>query len=482
MKTKNILKVALITAVMGITSCQKDFINLTPESDLSIPNFYKTSSDMVVAVNAAYDALQSTNQYGGLFFRLMEIRSDNALDLNPGGSAGVNYRIDIFAEEVTNTNLTDGYLALYAGIYRCNIVLDKIEAVSMDATLKNRIKGEARFIRALSYFNLVRLWGKVPLILTAMEPSQVSQLKRNDIAEIYGAIEEDLKFGAQNLSLSYTGADDGRATLNAAKSLLGKVYLTQQKWQDAKNILTEVVASKKYSLLTDPLTIFQETNKTNAEIIFAVKYGVAGREGHAAWITSDAGQGNRTVVDNSLATAYTATDKRLALIATVATANNSQFTPRKVYAALTSNQAINDFIVLRYADVLLMLAEAEAEVSGAPNSAAVDALNQVRKRAGIDEFALGSFANLAAFRAVIYRERRLELALECDRWFDMVRISNISGNANYAQLAINVSESRTTAGGRISILPRDFIYPVPDSEVNIYNDPSRFAQNPNYPR
>ncbi|TDE09606.1 RagB/SusD family nutrient uptake outer membrane protein [Dyadobacter psychrotolerans] len=482
MKTKNILRVALLAAAMGVSSCQKDFINLTPEADLSIPNFYKTPSDMVVAVNAAYDALQSTNQYGSLFYRLMEIRSDNALDLNPGGSAGVNYRIDIFAEEVTNTNLTDGYLALYAGVYRCNIVLDKIEAVSMDEMLKNRIKAEARFIRALSYFNLVRLFGKVPLILTAMEPSQVSQLKRNELTEVYAAIEDDLKFGAQNLSLTYTGADDGRATLNAAKSLLGKVYLTQQKWLDAKNILTQVVESKKYSLLADPLTIFQETNKTNAEVIFAVKYGVAGREGHAAWLTSDVGQGNRTVVDNSLSAAYTASDKRLALIATVATANNSQFTPRKVYAALSSNQAINDFIVLRYADVLLMLAEAEAEVSGAPNSVAVSTLNQVRKRAGIDEFTSASFVNLEAFRAVIYRERRLELALECDRWFDMVRISKIAGNANYAQAAINASESRTTAGGRISILPRDFIYPVPDSEVNIYNDPSRFAQNPSYPR
>jgi len=482
MKTKNILRATFIAAMMSAASCQKDFINLTPESDLSIPNFYKTSSDMVVAVNAAYDALQSTNQYGNLFYRLMEIRSDNALDLNPGGSAGVNYRIDIFAEEVTNTNLTDAYLAIYAGIYRCNIVLDKIDAVTMDQTLKNRLKGEARFIRALSYFNLVRLWGKVPLILTALEPSEVRSLKRNEVSEVYAAIEDDLKFGAQNLALTYTGADDGRATLNAAKSLLGKVYLTQQKWQDARTILAEVVSARRYSLLADPLAIFLETNKANAEVIFAVKYGVAGREGHAAWLTSDVGQGSRTVVDNSLTAAYEANDKRLALIATVATANNSQFTPRKVYGALNSNQAINDFIVLRYADVLLMQAEAEAEINRSPNAAALDALNQVRRRAGLSEPTLASFTDLAAFRAAVYKERRTELALECDRWFDMVRISNIAGNSTYAQQAINVSESRTTAGARISIQPRDFLFPVPDSEVKIYNDPARFTQNLGYPR
>lgn len=461
----------LLLVFIGLTACQKNFLDLKPLSQPNVDNFYQTANDFGNAVNGAYDVLQSASQYGGDFNTLIEARSDNVLDNDPSSNAGLRYNLDRFIEPTTNTILRDTWGSLYTGINRTNLILDKIDgaglpAVTIDAPLKARYKGEAQFIRALSYFNLVRLWGKVPLVLTAGTTTDARSYVRNEVAEVYAAIEKDLTDAGANLPVSYTGADVGRATAGAAKGLLGKVYVTQKKFTQAVPLLRDVITANTYRLLPNIADVFAVANKNNAEIVFAVKFkkGVGGAlsEGHALWYGTNIGDN----IEPSLRAAYPVGDKRLPLTVQIPVPSNVNVVPRKFYDEFSAtNDVGNDFPVLRYADVLLLYAEALNEVGYQPTGDALLSLNQVRTRAGAPVYTAAQLATQAAFRDAVINERRLELALENDRWFDLVR----TGRAVDALKAtgITVPASRT-------------VYPIPQAEIDTYNNPTTFAQNPGY--
>ena len=456
----------LSLSIVCLSSCQQGFLDLKPQSQPNVDKFYQTANDFGNAVNGAYDVLQSASQYGGDFNTLLEARSDNVLDNDPSSNAGLRYNIDRFIEPTTNSVLRDTWGSLYTGINRTNLLLDKIDAVSMDNTLKARYKGEAQFIRALSYFNLVRLWGKVPLVLKAGTTTDSRSYARNEVAEVYAAIEKDLTDAAANLPVSYTGADVGRATSGAAKGLLGKVYVTQKKYTQAITVLREVITSGTYRLLPNVADVFAVNNKNNAEILFAVKFkkGVGGAlpEGHALWYGTNIGDN----IEPSLRAAYPAGDKRLPLTVQIPVPSNVNVVPRKFYDEFSStNDVGNDFPVLRYADVLLLYAEALAESAVQFSSDALTALNQVRTRAGAPVYTEAQLATQAAFRDAVINERRLELALENDRWFDLVR----TGRA--------VDAIKLTG---ITVPANRLVYPIPQSEIDTYNNPSTFPQNPGY--
>ncbi|WP_461079952.1 RagB/SusD family nutrient uptake outer membrane protein [Spirosoma flavus] len=454
------------TLSLFISSCQSDFLNLTPQSQPNADNFYKTANDFNNAVNGAYDVLQSSNQYGGDFNTLLEARSDNVLDNDPSSNAGLRYNIDRFIEPTTNTILRDTWGSLYTGINRTNLILDKIDAVSFDATLKARYKGEAQFIRALSYFNLVRLWGKVPLVLKAGNTTESRSYIRNEVVDIYTAIEKDLTDAAANLPASYTGADVGRATSGAAKALLGKVLVTEKKFSQAIAPLREVISSNTYRLLPNVADVFLVSNKNNAEIVFAVKFkkGVGGAlpEGHGLWYGTNIGDN----IEPSLRAAYPTGDKRQPLTVQIPVPSNVNVVPRKWYDEVSAtNDVGNDFPVLRYADVLLLYAEALGESSIQFNGEALASLNQVRSRAGAPLYTEAQVNTQAAFRNAVIAERRLELALENDRWFDLVR----TGTAIDALKLTNI----TVPANRL-------LYPIPQAEIDTYNNPTAFPQNPGY--
>lgn len=462
--TRSIAVAALL--VTGLAACQKGFLDLKPLSQPNVDNFYQTANDFGNAVNGAYDVLQTASQYGGDFNTLLEARSDNVLDNDPSSNAGLRYNIDRFIEPTTNSILRDTWGSLYTGINRCNLILDKIDAVTMDNTLKARYKGEAQFIRALSYFNLVRLWGNVPLVLTAGTTTDARSYTRNTVAEVYAAIEKDLTDAAANLPTSYTGADVGRATSGAAKGLLGKVYVTEKKFSQAGPVLRDVVATGTYQLLANVADVFAVTNKNNAEIVFAVKFrkGVGGAlpEGHGLWYGTNIGDN----IEPSLRAAYPTGDKRLPLTVQIPVPNNVNVVPRKFYDVFSStNDVGNDFPVLRFADVLLLYAEALNEVGYEANGLALQSLNQVRSRAGAPVYTAGQLPTQAAFREAVLNERRLELALENDRWFDLVR----TGKAVDALKATGI----TVPANRL-------VYPIPQSEIDTYNNPTTFPQNPGY--
>ena len=448
-----------------LTGCKSGFLDLTPQSQPNADNFYRTANDFGNAVNGAYDALQSANQYGGDFNTLLEARSDNVLDNDPSSNAGLRYNIDRFIEPTTNTVLRDTWGSLYTGINRTNLILDKIDAIPFDATLKARYTGEAQFIRALSYFNLVRLWGKVPLVLKAGSTADARAYIRNEVTDIYAAIEKDLTAAATNLPASYSGSDVGRATSGAAKALLGKVLITEQKYTQAVQVLREVANSNTYRLLPAIGDVFTVANKNNAEIVFAVKFrkGVGGvSEGHGLWFGTNIGDN----IEKSLRSAYAADDKRLPLIAQIAVPSNVNVVPRKYYDEVSAtNDVGNDYPVLRYADVILLLAEALNEVGYQANGEALQLLNQIRTRAGVAVYTAAQLSSQAAFRDAVLAERRLEFPLEGQRWFDLIR----TGKA--------IDAIKVTG---ITVPANRLIYPIPQSEIDVYNNPGTFAQNPGY--
>ncbi len=454
----------LIAALMGLAACQKDFLDLKPLSQPNVDNFYKTANDFGNAVNGAYDALQSSNQYGGDYNTLIEARGDNILDNDPSSGSGLRYNIDRFIEPTTNSVLRDTWGSLYTGINRCNLILDKIDAVNMDATLKARYKGEAQFIRALSYFNLVRLWGKVPLVLTAGTTTDARSYTRNEIADIYAAIEKDLTAAAAGLPVSYTGTDIGRATSGAAKGMLGKVYVTEKKYDLAVAVLKDVVNGTTYQLLPNIGDVFLVTNKNNAELLFAVKYRKGGLlgEGHGSWFGTNIGD----PVEPSLRAAYSPGDKRLPLTVMIPVPTSVNQVPRKFYDELSATSDVgNDFPVLRFADVLLLYAEALNGVGYQATGEAFTALNRVRTRAGVAGYTEAQLPTKEAFQTAVIRERRLELALESDRWFDLIR----TGTA--------VDAIKVTG---ITMPAYRVYYPIPQSEIDVYNNKTMFPQNDGY--
>jgi hypothetical protein len=449
------------------TSCQKDFLELTPKSTIAPETFFKTSSDAITAVNGCYKALALGGQYGGTFQILMEQRADNFSDQDPSSGAGQNYQINRFSDNPGNTNLYTAWTSIYNGIYRCNTVLESIDPINMDNTLKNRIKAEATFIRALSYFNLVRLWGAVPLVTKIIDPVSAASLKRDDVTAVYTQIENDLIFAAANLPTSYGAADLGRVTQGAAKGLLGKVYLYEKKYSNARTVLDDVINSKVFSLLPNVADVFSATVKYHAEILFAVRFakGIAGQD-HGFWYANTQVIG----VDTTIQKAYNeAGDLRKTLVDPVKPTGNGNIMPRKFLDQPVNNAAGNDFPVLRYADVLLIQAEVLNELGYSNSTAAGTAfayLNAVRKRAGLKELAGTDLPTQESFRAEIYKQRRLEFPFEGDRWFDLVR----RGTA-IAEIAANK---------KITIAPFRLLYAIPQQEIDIMNNSATFGQNPGY--
>ena len=456
-------KILLLLSGLALASCGDDFLELTPKSQANAENFYRNEADLLAAVNGTYDALQSGDQYGGAFITVIETRSDNVEDNDPAAGGGRRFRIDQFQETSTNDVLEEVWGSLYAGVFRANTVLNRVEPIETDEALKNRYRAEVRFIRALSYLNLTRLWGEVPLILEAESPGEVRETAvRNPVDEVYTAVEADLQFAMGNLSEEYDGADQGRVTSGAARTLLGKLYLTQQRWDEAETTLRPVLGT--YQLLDDVADVFAVNNALNAEIIFAVRYrkDLVG-EDHGPWY----GVTNIPNITPSLLNAYAPEDERAALLefVPISEASATQVPRKFLDEPFSDNRMGNDFPVLRYADVLLMLAEALNEQNYSADGEALELLNQVRTRAGVTPLSAMDLPDQASFREAVLNERRLELALENHRWFDLVR----TGRAREAMQAVN-----------LSIQPFQLVYPIPQREIDVFNDPTTFAQNEGY--
>ena len=456
-----------------LTGCKDDFLEIVPETSLSSATFFTKPADFQQAINAAYVPLRSiVNDRAWL---LGEMHSDNTYYARNPLFGATEQQEDIAdfavptANGVTsNVHVLNQYRLDYQIIARTNQILASIDEVEFsDEAMKNNIIGQAKFLRAYAYFELVRYFGSVPLHLTPVPNREEAALPLASEEELYAQIIADASEAISLLPLK-SEQEEGRATSGAARTLLANVYIVQQKWAEAETLLKEVVNSGEYALIPEYADAFSNStgNKNNIESVFEVQFieGSAGLNGNFLYqfmprpmgpeelvtITGTSnpqpldGEGNNIPTPDLIA-AYEAGDEReeasIGYITLSGSAREDKVYPYiKKYArthALHNNHGMN-WPIYRYSEVLLFLAEALAE-QGKEGEAA-EYLNMVRNRAGLDDYSGGDLLE------AIYHERRVELAFENKRWFDLVRTGR----------AVDVI---TAYGERIKANPQDYYYP-----------------------
>lgn len=461
---KKILVLASLATLL-MTSCGDSFFNLEPASSVTIDKVYKTASDYNVAVIGCYAKLQSQVNF---YTECCEYRSDNLSLGAPTAGTQDRYDIDHFTEKPSNGILSSYWANFNNNVYRCNLLLDQIDGANFAENLKKQYKGEAMFIRALNYFNMYRIWGGVPATKHVVSAAEALKVARYSDEQMFDLIAGDLKEIVDNnyLPETYSSADMGRATSGAAKALLGKVYLTFHKWTEAKDILSQLIG--KYQLVSPIAQVFNVDNKNNNEIIFAVHFNkeIEG-EGHSYWynLTNASDDTNQT---SSLLNTFPTGDARKDLITYVQVEKNVRLM-NKFYdtKSPTFKTVGNDQILLRYADVLLMYAEAlnEIQYDASEGSLALKYLNAVRQRAGISNLTAKQLPSQEKFRKGILVERQREFPYEGQRWFDLVRMG-------FAKSVM--------AENGVEIKDYQLLFPIPQQEIEKVGNKSILWQNPGY--
>ncbi|KFC57668.1 hypothetical protein FEM08_35520 [Flavobacterium gilvum] len=466
----------------AFTGCQQDFIELSDPNRVFSGNYINDAASLKSALTADYNTLQPI--YNGPYQAFGDVVSDNST----GQIGAPSYNVlDTFTYDSTNGTFAVIWNASYKSIAQSNLVIGKGAAIAMDETLKNRYIAEAKFIRAQNYFNLVQLFGDIPLVATSIEDYHDSyNFGRRPVAEIYAQIEKDLNEAAAVLPASYSSSDLGRVTSGAANALLGKVYLTEKKYNEALTALNKVTG---YSLLSDFNSVFSTTNEMNNEIIFAVRYNRVLQAAPLPNIGSSFGiqmlpdnvtmAGSKGAKNNTempeWASLYSTGDKRAAI--SVAFSAGGLTTPyycaKFIDAQATSaTNAENDWIVLRYADVLLMKAEVLNELNR--TSEALAPYNEVRQRANVSTLLVPP--TQSDFRTAVETERRLELCLEGHRWFDLVRTGRALVVMD-AHFAANTGTGKYYATKPV-IQSKHLLFPIPFTEIQ--TNPKLLPNNPGY--
>lgn len=468
---KNILIISIGIVAFTFFSCSDGFTDLAPKSQRNAGNFYNTASDMEVAVNAIYNTLHANGCYNQSYWVLQELRGDNSF----WDGTGLAREISVFDkfEEFPTSNLTlDAWNDSYRGIARANIVIDRIVDVDMDAGLKDQYVGEALFLRSLYYYHLAVAFGNIPLVIN--EPSSVEEgLAHVQVpaSTVYDQLIIDLTDAESKLKASYSSADVGRATKGAAATLLAKIYLTNGDNTNAATTLRRVMSSYGYSLVDDYGGLWGVENEHNSESIFEVEFaGGFSNQGNS--FTNDFSaplptsvSGFRNIPELDLIAAYEDGDLRFS-----STLDTAYTDDGGMYHSLSTDEirwtnkwgttnafqegdAPNNWVVFRYADVLLMLAEAIGE-----GTEGYGLINQVRARAG-----LGSIdaSTPGSYMEKLLKERRIEFAFENHRWADLLRFGM----------------AETIMGAQGKSPQGRLLFAIPQRELDLN---SSFTQNPGF--
>ncbi len=466
---KKIICTLSILSLLG--SCSSDLLNTLPEADKVTSNFYKDASQIEQGVNGVYGSLQYTGQYKQGLLTIGEIPSDNTFDEVPANDNFTYGEFDFFTIQPTNSLIENAWKDNYVGIQQANIILNRIGSITdmSEGTKKTRI-GEMKFLRALMYFNLVRIFGDVPLV--TQETTDVNSYfgqSRTPANEVYNFVEGELKEAITLLPA--TAAQKGRATKGAALGILGRVLMTRNKFSEALPYLSQI-DGLGYSLLSDVTKIFDVTNKNNAEIIFDVQFasGLNGNsEGSNAFQLFSpsgtvSGAKGHNLPTKEVYNLYSSADKRRNAYIGL-TNNGVPYTKKLVKTSSAVDDGGSNVVVIRLADVYLMMAECYAQANDLTNANLY--LNKIKTRAGITNVNLTS---QQALLAEIDKERRLELIGEGHRWFDLVR----TGKAVQVMTQyFAVTPGYSTA----TIDQHNLLMPVPQNQIN--TDPA-IKQNPGY--
>ncbi|CAZ97150.1 RagB/SusD family nutrient uptake outer membrane protein [Zobellia galactanivorans] len=424
---KKYLYILIVVMTLVVTSCEKELIQ-NPNTSKVADNFYTNETELEEAVNAVFATLQLTGVYNTAMPAVGELPGEDAYDETPANDGGVYGMLDDFNVIPQSELIADVWEDSYQGIQRANIVINRIQDIEFaEEATKDARKGEMLFIRAMLYFNLVRTFGDVPLVIDEVaNPQDYFGQTRTPVSEVYLQIISDLD---EAVGLLPVRNDDnkGRVVKTAAQTLLGKVYLTLKDYAKAKSYLDAVVESKSHKLIAAD-QVFSLENELNDELIFVVQYASglsSNTEGSDAYrmfnptgrveenMTGTKGHG---VLKPDFYALYTEADARkdvyVKTLESGLAFNNKIAVPTTVVADSDS-----DWVVLRYADVLLMLAEIENELGN--GAEAIDYLDEVRNRANLGDYT-GATDKESVF-GEIDLQRRLELVWEGHRWFDLLR-------------------------------------------------------------
>lgn len=472
---KRLLVIAsLSTLLLFINSCEDDFLVKSPPDSLTQDGYYNSSERAVLGVNAIYRSV--ADSWHRELFRIntvvpgeMDLTNTTPLEFNN------------FAYHPGIQELQFNWTNLYEGISRANIIIAEVPNIDMDENLKNRILGEARFLRALNYFTVSNLWGDVPLITEPFESTDDVLVARSPINEVYDLIIQDLEFARGNLPYKseYGDSDLGRATWGAATSLLGKVHLYDNNFEDAESLFREVIESGRYALMDNFDHIWNREHENNQESIFELQYADIGGGGSNSQNSQLLAPIHGTVFPTQLAVdSFREGDPRLEysifrqgdpfaphissdLAVFDATSTATGYSMRKSVVPIKIVQGSDVNIpLIRYADVLLMYAEAANELN--LRDEARDAVNEVRQRPTVDLPALTVAETTTyedMFEAIVY-ERTAELMFEMNRFNDLRRwdlLLEVLGDRGYTD--------------------RYEYFPIPQLELDI-ND--QLTQNPGY--
>lgn len=465
---KNVISLSILA--LSLSSCSSDVLDTSPSSTKITNNFYQDATQIEQGVYSVYASLQYQGQYQYAMPTIGEIPSDNTFDEVPANDSFIYGEFDFFSIQPNNELLKQAWRDHYLGIQQANIILNRIGAVSMDSQIKNYRIGEMKFLRALMYFDLVRIFGDVPLNL--QETTNVNDYfgkGRNPVTEVYTAIQKDLTEAIA--VLPNTTIQKGRATKGAALGILAKVLITHGKFQEALPYLKQI-KTLGYSLLTDLNLIFSPTNKNNAEIIFDVQFasGInANSEGNGAFQMfrpsgTVSGAKGHNLPTKEIYKLFSAIDKRKDAYVGITT-SGIPFTKKLVKTSDVIADSGSNVVVLRLADVYLLLAECYANTNDFPNANIY--LNKIKDRAGIPTVNLQD-KNLLLNEIAL--ERRKEFVGEGQRWFDLVR----TGKA----VEVMTQYFQNTPGyNSAKILSHNLLMPIPQGQIN--TDPS-IKQNPGY--
>ena len=494
---KNTFKyIIIISLVTLISAC--DLLTETPEDRFVLDNFYSSETDAQASVDAIYSRI-GAGFYERIFFLVADLPAD---DYKNGGGMSNSFLQDIEYYRHTSENefIKRVWREGFDGIARANTAINRIPEISMDENLKNRLLAEASFIRALLYFNLVRWFGGVPLI-TNLESIEDALILRSSVEDVYALIKSDLAFAEVNLPVSYPASNAGRATKGAAIALLGKVHLTLEDWPNAVSKLSELVnneGSYGYGLNKSFRANWEVATEHGIETVFTINFseppgnGNQLMQGIAPKYSMPGGKlpglsasWEADIPTMEIYTLFDDTDQRKN-----ATFRKDFISPKdgKIYTSsiplfvkyFEDGEAIcknsdNNIQVLRYADVLLMYAEALNETG--QSEAALPLLNRIRERAFNNTDHNYSSMGQSEMRIAIYKERRLELVFEGHRWFDLVRTGRlVQRMKEHAAIEAQLAESDKTS---IASNIKDFhvLMPIPQHEIDLN---SELQQNPGY--
>jgi hypothetical protein len=496
------LAVGAVLLSLTAVSCKKSFLDQTPEASIAGSNFYQSETDIKQAVNGAYNSVMDMGNISYWLFG--EVRSDNTTYQNNTSDRGYEQRefIDQFLVGATAEPIQTYWQQNYTGIARCNEIIDRIADVPMDDAKRNQYQAEASFLRGFHYFNLVRQFGPVPLRLASTKsPSDAVSAGRAPEADVYAQIIVDLKNAADKLPERYPAADAGRVTKGAALAMLAKVYMTQKNFSEALTALRSV-QSLGYSLLANYEDVFKPTNKNSVESLFEIQYLGAqpGLSSNFMYIfapytsgtavTGDpgsplGGSSGWNIPTQDMINAYEAGDVRKSVslaegfINSTGTFVSIPYVKKYNHGFVERGRTDDNFPIIRYAEVLLMIAECLNEQGFAPDGEAFTLLNQIRTRAKLPAKTAANASpalridSQQAFRDAIFQERRVELAFENHRWYDLVRSGKaVTVMAEHGKREI--AQKTYIPAGSYILNENKLLLPIPQREVNLDN----LTQNP----